>query len=91
MRRHIKPIIAFAVALMLAGCNDTLNGDTWNERENLLISGGLKALANSALKRDCMSGEERGALYSLNGILERRGSTHRIVMWKLPTSTCRGD
>ena len=48
MRRHIKPIIAFAVALMLAGCNDTLNGDTWNERENLLISGGLKALANSA-------------------------------------------
>ena len=58
------------------------------EEENLLISDSIKFIGNAALKRGCISANERGALFALNGILERRKSTHRIVWWDLPREAC---
>jgi hypothetical protein len=63
----------------------------WNEEENLLISNSLKLIGNAADRRGCVSDDERRGLFSLNGILEKRNSTHRIVMWQLPTARCRGE
>jgi hypothetical protein len=81
-------ILALAATLSLVGCTDQLNGDPFNEKENLLISNSLKLIGNAADKRGCISSDERIGLFQLNDILTRRRSTHRIVMWSLPSATC---
>ena len=78
-------LIAAAAAAALAGCSSS----EWNEEENLLISNGIKLIANAADRRGCISNGERRGLFLLNGVLEKRNSTHRIVGWQLPTVDCR--
>ena len=83
----MKWIVIAVTAATLAGCS----WSEWNEEENRLISHGLKLIGNAADRRGCICDDERRALFSLNGILEKRKSTHRIVMWQLPTARCRDE
>ena len=77
-------MIAATSAAVLSGCSYERNED-----ENRAISNGIKLIANAAYKRGCISNDERSGLFSLNGVLKERNSTHRIVMWQLPTVDCR--
>jgi hypothetical protein len=39
----------------------------------------------------CMGKDERTGLFQLNSVLQNRNSTHRIVIWNLPDTGCKGD
>jgi hypothetical protein len=69
--------IAF-IGFSLTACDER------NEAENRQLSSGLKNIANGALKRGCITDAEIAGLKQINGVLEERKSTHRIVMWDLP-------